>query len=148
MYYMQQLDEEVYAVFDHAQMNVAVVGVAQQYRFSCTCMETHRINKLLEYRDIISARLVLTQRVLHELDKNVIHNCIGMVDDEYVYELSVGALNSKKKLIAQLLQEAVESFFMKEYAQARFLFVRVLKTDGENKTARFYIKQIEEGMDK
>ena len=146
MYYMHQLDNDIFAVFDHAQMNVAVVGSGKQFRFSSTCTEKHRIEELLQYRETVSAKLVLTQRVLHELDKNVIHNCIGMVDGEYVYEILVGALNSKKKLIADLLQEAVGSFFKKEYEQARFLFVRVLKTDGENETARFYIKQIEEGM--
>ena len=125
-----------------------MVGAGEQYRFSCSPLNGERIVRLKQYWEQLSARLVVTQRVLPDIDANVISNCIGMVEDEYVYELLIDAQYSKKKLIAGYLQEAVGYYFLQEYEQARFLFVRVLKMDEENAAARFYMKQMEEGVDR
>ena len=83
----------------------------------------------------------VTERALAENEYEFTKIPIGMADNEMIYEIMREHIPDA---VCEHLRNGVKLYFNGEYKHSREMFIRVLKLQPKNRTARYYISLIDD----
>lgn len=134
---------EMSVIFDYTNINIRIVGGKGVYRFSILPENQVRYQTLLSFGESADADFIITDSAGKQRSENIFSRCIGMVDSEYIYEVTSGTGKQLRKLTRSYMKNGVDLYFRGEYRLARNMFINVLRYDSKDKTAQYYISLID-----
>ena len=137
-----QYDEDIKIIFDYALLKLSITGYENEYRFSLEYADEVHYMQLHQVSQIIKG-FIATENTFNEQDSNILSNCIGKMGDVYVYEIFVNSANHIKKLLKKDMKDAFTAYEEGRLEEARRLYVKILKLDKDNVTAKYYINKID-----
>lgn len=145
--FLREFDGRIIAAADKCYIEISIISIGG----NCRCRV---VKEDLQREDILMSTLINTKSscavtqgaadIRGELSKI----CVGMVDNEFIYDISDGIQERFENSIYDQLKYGIELYFKGDNSAAREMFVMILKRQQNNPVARYYINLIDKPAQK
>lgn len=147
LFFLREYDSGIVAAADKCYIDISIVNIGGSCRFNISREDSGREEILMNTLINTRASAVVTESVLDKCSSDFSMICIGMADNQFIYEISDGTQERFANSVRDYLKNGIERYFNGDYTAAREMFVMILKLQQDNSVARYYINLLD-GLDK
>ncbi len=140
LFFLKEYDSRIKTAFDRCYLNAGGMRMGERRSFDVSFEDEERENIVVSTMLRTGAGSAVTERALAENEYEFTKIPIGMADNEMIYEIMREHIPDA---VCEHLRNGVKLYFNGEYKHSREMFIRVLKLQPKNRTARYYISLID-----
>lgn len=141
LFFLKEYDSRIKTAFDRCYLNVCGMRMGERRSFDVSFEDEERENIVVSTMLSTRAGSAVTERALLQNEYEFTKIPIGMADNEMIYEIM---REHVPDAVCSYLRRGVQLYFNGDYKPSREMFIRVLKLQPKNQTARYYISLIDE----
>ena len=146
LFFLREYDGGITASADKCYIEISTVNIGGSYHFNIRREDSRREKIITDTLINTKASAVVTESVLNTRSSDLSIICIGMADNQFIYEISDGVQTRFANSIRDHLKSGIELYFNGDHTAAREMFVMILKLQQDNSVARYYINLLD-GLD-
>lgn len=139
LFFLRGYDSGIKAAADRCYIDIGIVNIGGSMRFNILREDEKRYEILMNTLKNTGSLTAVTHAAL-EGRGGLSAVCIGMADNEFIYEISGGI----PEHFADDLRTGIERYFHGDRAGAREKFVAILKARQNDPVARYYINLLDD----
>lgn len=140
LFYLKEYDSRIKVAFDKCYVNVGGLTMGERRSFDVSFEDAGRGKILMDSMVNTNSGTAVTQRALCENEYEFTQIPIGMVDNEFIFDI---VRERSSNALCNYLKNGIEFYFNGKFVAAREMFVRVLKLRPNNPAARYYVNLID-----
>lgn len=144
LFFLREYDSGIIAAADKCYIDISIINVGGSCRFNINREDSKREEILMNTLINTKSAAAVTEGALDARGGDLSVICIGMADNQFIYEISDGVQKRFVNSIRDYLKKGIERYFNGDHTAAREMFVTILKLQQDNSVARYYINLLDE----
>lgn len=143
LFFLREYDNGIIAAADKCYIDISIINIGGSRRFYIIREDGRREEILMNTLINTKSAVVVTESALDSRGGDLSKICVGMVDNQFIYEISDGVRKRFVNSIRDYLKNGIELYFNGDHIAAREMFVMILKLQQDNSVARYYINLLD-----